>query len=153
MEVPNEVTAVMEECRLYENRQELVALPVPVAAVGGDAPDGVGLAVLMALQFHIVSQVPDCGDLQHSYCPRVSLNKLYIGIKSSLEIITSDSAHVLGDDTADLPGLNVGNQPFPVWTLKIAPGPSIVRVVDTICKTSLGRIALQQHFGGERFKR
>lgn len=77
---------------------------------------------------------------------RPPLNKLHIGIKSSLEIITSDSAHVLGDDTADLPGLNIGNQPLPIRALKIAPGPSAVRIMDTTCKAALGRVAFQQHF-------
>ena len=74
------------------------------------------------------------------------LAKQNLGIKSSLEIVASDPAHVLGNDTADLPSLNVGNQPLPIRALKIAPGPSVVRVVDTIRKAALGRIALQQHF-------
>ena len=78
--------------------------------------------------------------------PDTLLPKEDLGIKSSLEIVASDPAHVLGDDTADLPSLNVGNQPLPGRALEITPRPSIVRVVDTICKAALGRIALQQHF-------
>ena len=47
--------------------REPVAIPVPVAAVRGDTQDGVGLSGgLVYLQLHVVGQVTDGSDLQHS---------------------------------------------------------------------------------------
>ena len=44
-------------------------------------------------------------------------------------------------DNAHLTGFNVGNQPFPVWTLKIRTAPTVVRINRYIRKISFTGIA------------
>lgn len=39
-------------------------------------------------------------------------------IEAHTEVITTHSAEVFYKDNAHLTGFNVGNQPFPIWTLK-----------------------------------
>ena len=44
----------------------------------------------------------------------------YLGIKAGLQIVTSCTAHILYDHTADLTGFNVSNHALPIRSLKIA---------------------------------
>ena len=75
--------------------------------------------------------------------PNTLLPKQDFRIKSCLQVISPDPAHVLGDHAADLPGLNVRHKPFPTGPLKIGPAPSVIRVMDAICETMLGGVAFQ----------
>ena len=66
-----------------------------------------------------------------------------LGIEARLQIVTPDTAHILGDHTADFPGLNVCHKLFPTGPLKICPAPSVVRVMGNVSKSSLGSIAFK----------
>lgn len=62
-------------------------------------------------------------------------------IEAHTEVITTHSAEVFYKDNANLTGFNVGNQPFPIWTLKIRAAPSVVRIDRYIRKISFTGIA------------
>ena len=64
-------------------------------------------------------------------------------IKSCLQIISPDPAHVFGNDTADLSGLDIRNKLFPTGPLKICPAPSVIRIMDNIGKSMLDSIAFE----------
>ena len=51
-------------------------------------------------------------------------------IEACTEVITTCSTEVFYQHNVHLTGFNVGNQAVPVWALKIAARPSIVRIVD-----------------------
>lgn len=94
---------------------------------GGELAGSGGLAV---------DAVSD-GDKPHMVLPKYDLGKI-----ADLQIISANSTHILGQNTADFPDLNVRNQPFPTRTVKIAPGPSIVRIMDAVCKALAGSVFL-----------
>ena len=75
--------------------------------------------------------------------PDASFAKHNLGIKARLQIVASDPAHILGNYTADLSGLNVCNQTLPVRTVEAAPGPAIIRVMANIVKSMLGGICFE----------
>lgn len=62
-------------------------------------------------------------------------------IEAHTEVITTHSAEVFYKDNAHLTGFNVGNQPFPIWTLKIRAAPSVVRIDRYIRKIPFTGIA------------
>ena len=64
-------------------------------------------------------------------------------IEASLQIVPPDTAHVLGDHTANLPDLNVRDELFPTGPLKVCPAPSIVRIVDRVRESPLGGVAFE----------
>ena len=49
-------------------------------------------------------------------------------IEAHTEVITTHSAEIFYKDNANLTGFNVGNQAFPVGTLKIRAAPTVVRI-------------------------
>ena len=62
-------------------------------------------------------------------------------IEAHTEVITTYPAEVFYKDNAHLTGFNVGNQPFPVWTLKIRTAPTVVRIDRYIRKIPFTGIA------------
>ena len=49
-------------------------------------------------------------------------------IEAHTEIVTTHATEVFYKDNAHLTSFNVGNQAFPVWTLKIRTAPTVVRI-------------------------
>ena len=92
---------------------------------------------LPAALYAAVNAVGD-GDKPDALFPEHNL-----GIESSLKIVTPDSAHILGDHTADLPGLNVRNQAFPVRAVKATARPAVIRVMGTVTEPMLGSIRFE----------
>ena len=62
-------------------------------------------------------------------------------IEAHTEVITTHATEVFDQDNAHLTGFNVGNQAFPVWTLKIRTAPSVVRIDRYIRKIPFTGIA------------
>ena len=62
-------------------------------------------------------------------------------VEAHTEVITTHAAEVFYKDNAHLTGFNVGNQPFPIWTLKIRAAPSVVRIDRYIRKIPFTGIA------------
>ena len=62
-------------------------------------------------------------------------------IEAHTEVISTHPAEVFYKDNAHLTGFNVGNQPFPIWTLKIRAAPSVVRIDRYIRKIPFTGIA------------
>ena len=62
-------------------------------------------------------------------------------IEAHTEIVTTHATEVFYKDNAHLTGFNVGNQPFPIWTLKIRAAPSVVRIDRYIRKIPFTGIA------------
>ena len=62
-------------------------------------------------------------------------------VEAHTEIVTTHATEVFDQDNAHLTGFNVGNQPFPVWTLKIRTAPTVVRINRYIRKISFTGIA------------
>ena len=75
--------------------------------------------------------------------PNAMLSEKNLGIKTRLQIVTPDTAHILGDHTADLPGLNVRHKLFPTGPLEVSPAPSVIRVMGNVGKTPLSGIAFK----------
>jgi hypothetical protein len=67
-------------------------------------------------------------------------------VKARLKIISPHPAKVLDQKMFYLPGLNVGDQLFPCGTIKIAAGPSVIRVMDDVAIIAVRGIALQVSF-------
>ena len=76
----------------------------------------------------------------------IMLAKHNLGIEASLQIVAPDSAHILGDHTADLSGLNVRNHLFPARAFKAAAGPAVIRIMDAVSEAMLCGIVLQEPF-------
>lgn len=62
-------------------------------------------------------------------------------IEAHTEIVTTHPAEVFYKDNAHLTGFNVGNQAFPVGTLKICAAPTVVRIDRYIRKIPFTGIA------------
>jgi len=62
-------------------------------------------------------------------------------IEAHTEVITTHATEVFYKDNAHLTGFNVGNQAFPVWTIKIRTAPTVVRIHGNIRKIPLTGIA------------
>lgn len=62
-------------------------------------------------------------------------------IEAHTEIVTTHATEVFDQDNAHLTGFNVGNQAFPVWTLKIRTAPTVVRIDRYIRKIPFTGIA------------
>ena len=62
-------------------------------------------------------------------------------IEAHTEVITTHPAEIFYQHNAHLTGFNVGNQPFPIWTLKTRAAPSVVRIDRYIRKISFTGIA------------
>ena len=62
-------------------------------------------------------------------------------IEAHTEVITTHSAEIFYKDNANLTGFNVGNQAFPVRTLKIRAAPTVVRIDRYIRKIPFTGIA------------
>ena len=62
-------------------------------------------------------------------------------IEAHTEIVTTHATEVFYKDNAHLTGFNVGNQAFPVWTLKIRTAPTVVRIDRYIRKIPFTGIA------------
>ena len=62
-------------------------------------------------------------------------------IEAHTEVITTHPAEIFYKDNANLTGFNVGNQAFPVWTLKIRTAPTVVRINRYIRKIPFTGIA------------
>jgi len=78
--------------------------------------------------------------------PDALFPKHNLGIEASLEIITPNPAHILGNHTADLSGLNVRNQAFPVRAVEAAARPAVVCVMGTVTEPMLGSIRFEHQF-------
>lgn len=62
-------------------------------------------------------------------------------IEAHTEIVTTHATEVFYKDNAHLTSFNVGNQAFPVWTLKIRTAPTVVRINRYIRKIPFTGIA------------
>ncbi len=69
-----------------------------------------------------------------------------LGVEAGLQVVPADAAHVLAQQMGDLPGFHVRHQPFPAGALKIAAGPSIVRIVDEVGIAALLRVGFEVSF-------
>ena len=67
--------------------------------------------------------------------PHILLREHHFGVESNLQIVSSEPAHVLNDDGADLPGLHLGDQRLKAGPIEIHTGISIVREVDDVSQT------------------
>ena len=67
--------------------------------------------------------------------PHILLREHHFGVESNLLIVSSEPAHVLNDDGADLPGLHLGDQRLKAGPIEIHTGISIVREVDDVSQT------------------
>ena len=67
-------------------------------------------------------------------------------VKTGLQIISADSAHVLYQNMSNLPGFNIRHQLLPCRSFKIASAPAVIGVVPEIGVTSLLCIAFQVLF-------
>lgn len=67
-------------------------------------------------------------------------------IKTGLQIISANSAHVLRQNQSHFSGFDIGNQPLPCKTLKIASGPSVIGVVDAVSIPVVRGIAFEIFF-------
>ena len=63
-----------------------------------------------------------------------------------LQIFTAHTGHIFHDHCADFFRFNILDHLLPGGPLKIPAGPAIVRIMDTILKTMLSRIVLQEYF-------
>ena len=70
----------------------------------------------------------------------------YLRIKAGLQIITTDTAHVLHQDSRNLAGLNICDQPLPVRAFKITTAPTVVRIMDDVAIPMLCRIGFEVAF-------
>ena len=62
-------------------------------------------------------------------------------IEAHTEIVTTHATEVFYKDNAHLTSFNVGNQAFPVWTIKIRTAPAVVRINRYIRKIPFTGIA------------
>lgn len=62
-------------------------------------------------------------------------------IEAHTEIVSTHATEVFYKDNAHLTGFNVGNQPFPIWTLKIRTAPTVIRIYRYIRKIPFTGIA------------
>ena len=62
-------------------------------------------------------------------------------IEAHTEVITTHATEVFYKDNAHLTSFNVGNQAFPVWTIKIRTAPAVVRINRYIRKIPFTGIA------------
>ena len=69
-----------------------------------------------------------------------------LSIESGLQIISTNSAHVLYQNMSHLSSFNIGDQPLPCGTLKISSAPTVIGIVDTVRVTSLLSVAFEIFF-------
>ena len=69
------------------------------------------------------------------------LRECDLRIEAHTEIVTTHATEIFYQHNAHLTGFNVGNQAFPVWTLKIRTAPSVVRIHRYIRKIPFTGIA------------
>ena len=123
---------------------------ISIDGMGGSVLSGVSLDTIGSRHLPgLISQIPLVHDVQkrrklvavliftvHTVCNGNKMNPMlpeeHLGIKAGLQIVTACTAHIFYDHTADLSGFNVSNHAFPIGTLKIAAGPSIVRIVGKV---------------------
>ena len=74
------------------------------------------------------------------------LTEEHLRVKSGLQIISADSAHVLDDHMSHFPGFNICLQPLPCRTIKVAAGITVIGIVDNITVALLLSVAFEVFF-------
>ena len=78
--------------------------------------------------------------------PHTIAGEYQFSIESGLQIISTNSAHVLYQNMSHLSSFNIGDQPLPCGTLKISSAPTVIGIVDTVRVTSLLSVAFEIFF-------
>ena len=60
------------------------------------------------------------------------LPEVYLRVVSRFQIVAPNTAHIFGNDSADLTGFHISYKPFPSGAFKVSAAITIVRVVAVI---------------------
>lgn len=80
------------------------------------------------------------------YKVNMMLTEEHLRVKACLQIVTPRPAHIFYNDMGDFARFNVCNELFPRSALKIPSTPTVIRIVLTVCITSLMGIAFEVFF-------
>ena len=86
-------------------------------------------------------------DVVYAVCdgnePDVAFAEHNLRVEACFQIVSAHTAHILGDDCANLPGFDVRNELLPAGTFKVSAAIAIIRIVSAVGKAMLLRIGLQ----------
>ena len=115
----------------------LLAAQVAQIPLVHDVEEGGKLIAVLVVAVHAV------GD---GHKVNAALPEEHLRVKSGLQIVTPCPAHILDDHMGNLARLNIRDELFPRWTLKVAAAPAVVGIVPPVGVASLLGIAFEVFF-------
>ena len=75
--------------------------------------------------------------------PHIFLFEIDFGIKTRLQVIAPDAAHVFDQHRSDFPAVNIRHHLLPARTFKVSSAESVVRIMPAVFKAVCGGIGFK----------